>query len=50
MLLNQLVQSVRNMEKDRIRAAMAMVEGANSMEVGSAQKKREYKRIKKDRE
>lgn len=35
MLLSQSVQSWRSMEKERIRAAMAMVDGAKSMEVVS---------------
>ena len=35
MLLSQLVQSLRNIENDRIKAAIAMVDGANNIEVVS---------------
>jgi hypothetical protein len=42
--LSQSVQSIRRIEKDKISAAIAIVEGANSNEEGSAQKKRECKR------
>lgn len=35
MLLSQFVQSCRRIEKDRIRAAIAMVDGAKSIDVVS---------------
>ena len=42
MLLSQSLQSKRRIENDRMIAEIAIVEGANSMEVGSV-KKREKK-------
>ena len=38
MLLNQSLQSTLSIEKDSIKDDIAMMEGANSVEVGSAQK------------
>ena len=41
MLLNQSLQSTLSIEKDSIKDDIAMMEGANRVEVGSAQKNNE---------
>jgi hypothetical protein len=44
--LSQSVQSIRRIENDKIKAAIAIVEGANSNEEGSAQRKKRMEEIR----